>query len=416
MADPETPDRDDGGAAAVPDPQPDPQPVPERRALIAGVAGLVAGALAKATPAEAQDTVAVFRNLINPVTGTTALLRTNLTAMPLFLAETRRGGAGLASVASITGTTITASALNQDVAVLAMGVGTPGVIARADFTNVTVTAAPYAFDAQVALTAPDQGPLPDAFGGQAKVNVWDLPQDVSFGTKVFGIQAWTGSPPESPATLPTTGPVGFRSTVEFPQADPLTVALTPTDAVQSPADRAKIASGTTSARSASRRGRPHGRRPGAGPGHHGWLHRRAGRGGDDGLQPDRADDDRGAERGCPGARAGLNGLAALFANLQGGTAMKVYGDVEVKGNLRVSARGDFGASPFHCGSGVMRARRGSGRDRRHASLGSIVLVTFTGDPGGGAVSYIEVHLGFMRIRLYPRLPPSAGFRYAVISS
>ena len=245
MADPETPDRDDGGAAAVPDPQPDPQPVPERRALIAGVAGLVAGALAKATPAEAQSTVAVFRNLINPVTGTTALLRTNLTAMPLFLAETRRGGAGLASVASITGTTITASALNQDVAVLAMGVGTPGVIARADFTNVTVTAAPYAFDAQVALTAPDQGPLPDAFGGQAKVNVWDLPQDVSFGTKVFGIQAWTGSPPESPATLPTTGPVGFRSTVEFPQADPLTVALTPSVAIQGVAGRADIASVTT---------------------------------------------------------------------------------------------------------------------------------------------------------------------------
>ena len=96
--------------------------------------------------------------------------------------------------------------------------------------------------------------------------------------------------------------------------------------------------------------------------------------------------------------------------------MKVYGDVEVKGNLRVSGRGDPAASPFHCGSGVMRARRGF-QDVIDATLrpGSFVFVTFTGDPGGGAVSYIDVHLGFMRIHLYPRLPRSAGFRYVVIS-
>jgi hypothetical protein len=466
MADPETPDRDDPVRAvtdpkASPDPSPAPEPQPERRALIAGVAGLVAGALAKATPAEAQSASPMFVDQANLAFGSTRLLRPSSASgsPPVFFSEAGFGGPGIAALSRVGGAPVTITAFSLNTGVLGVGLGTPGAVVAsgsnssllqsglatargidagsvfvstdpdqsglfslvkpmAAFTPVTATAAPIAVNAQVALMAPQDGsPLPPAFGTQALVEVLNLPAEPGTDSKTIGLQGRVRLTPEG--AEPFDGPVGVRGGVEFQGADPGAILMFDSIGVQGVVGLTPALVSVTATAHIGVQGA-------AGFSASEVAGGRALLGGFVGLQgiagvapfdPSSVTVTAAPSVGVQGFALDPDGYAGMFVNLQGGTAMKVHGDVEVEGNLRVTGSGGGGGETIsvHCGSGTIRAGR-TFHDVIDASVrpGSYIAVQFTTNPGTGKVSFIDSQVGIFRIHLKPAAPRATSFQYIVI--
>lgn len=384
-------------------------PLPTRRALIAATAALVTGALSKASERSAEAAVGdpLLTDTENFAQGTTDLTRFNQlpgeAIGPALRVHAVDGGSALMGVASLGGTTITAD-LSVGAGVAAMGLGVSGLLAgtgddpfllrqgmeAASGFGAGLVAVNTDFAHHPVLVAFRPGPVVTMTAQQPiDVGVQSLVAFPAQAASAVGVQAIVGDLRSDPLAVTMTGAVGFQAFVGTFAPDLTPIPLPGPVGVQ-----AVVGSFTAEPTAVGIQGIV----------------------GDFLSGPPAVTMTADVPVAVQGLALDPTGLGGFFANLQGGTGLRVLGDVEVQGALRVTGGG---APAVSTGIGVI-PKGSSFFDVADAAVNqnSFVAVTLTSNPKTTRLGFVTTFSGGFRINLKPKTPPIAidtTFMYVVIS-